>query len=454
MKGGFIAFRCSNYNNTAEREQFRYLCNILKEKYRNSNELCLLIANYNIYDSEFDSIMIKNDAIIAVEFKNYGGTIIAKENGEWTADGKVIKGGSRKTVYQQARICHAALKNGLRELGINSDWIKDVPSLIVFNQDSNINNQLSRKVQSWLHITDNTHFLEKVEDITCKSTDLSNSDIIDIAIKMNLNSFIDQSLSCYHSSNVPNEEDNKDIYVQASSITEILESYDRRTPNHIFCLRPNQVFVFGTDTKGSQKYGAAGIAAKRFGAQIGVVEGPTGECYALPTRGFSIEVFSKAVERFSQHVKDHSNQTFLVTPVGCGHAGYDVKKVAELFKDLLLIENVMLPELFLNVYREDIAESSTNIALDEHASIAGDILNVEDRLSCIIRFFEKNHLPYDLNKGFELCDKDGNVIAKAELGIEKQKIVFFPYNSQSEATFRNYGYRIEDPNVFVQSQNR
>ena len=66
MAGGFIAFRCSNYDNTAEREQFRYLCNILKEKYRNSDKLCLLIANYNIYDSEFDSIMIKNDAIIAV----------------------------------------------------------------------------------------------------------------------------------------------------------------------------------------------------------------------------------------------------------------------------------------------------------------------------------------------------------------------------------------------------
>ena len=187
---------------------------------------------------------------------------------------------------------------------------------------------------------------------------------------------------------------------------------------------------------------------------MGVVEGPTGNCYALPTRGFSIEVFSKAVERFLQHVKDNSNQIFLVTPVGCGHAGYDVKKVAELFKDLLTNENVMLPELFLNVYREDIAESSTNITLDEQVSISGEISNVEDRLSGIIRYFEKNNLPFDLNNGFELCDKDGNVIAKAELGIEKQKIVFFPYNSQSEATFRNYGYRIEDPNEFVQSQNR
>lgn len=26
MAGGFIAFRCSNFENTTEREQFRYLC--------------------------------------------------------------------------------------------------------------------------------------------------------------------------------------------------------------------------------------------------------------------------------------------------------------------------------------------------------------------------------------------------------------------------------------------
>lgn len=82
MAGGFIAFRCSNYDNTAEREQFRLLCSILKDKYKNSEEICLPIANYNIYNSEFDAILIKNDAIIAIEFKNYGGKIIATENGD------------------------------------------------------------------------------------------------------------------------------------------------------------------------------------------------------------------------------------------------------------------------------------------------------------------------------------------------------------------------------------
>ena len=50
-------------------------------------------------------------------------------------------------------------------------------------------------VQSWLHITDNAHFIEKVEDVTCRFTNISNSEMVDLAIKLNLNSFIDKDLS-------------------------------------------------------------------------------------------------------------------------------------------------------------------------------------------------------------------------------------------------------------------
>ena len=77
MAGGFIAFRCSNFENTAEREQFRTLCKQLRRKYYKSEKMCFLIANYNIFDSEFDAILVKNDAIVAIEFKNYGGKIMA-----------------------------------------------------------------------------------------------------------------------------------------------------------------------------------------------------------------------------------------------------------------------------------------------------------------------------------------------------------------------------------------
>ena len=81
--GGLLAFRVGNFDNTAEREQFRFLCNELKIHYENSNEFCVLAGNYNI-GCELDALFIKRDAIIAIEFKNYGGKVIANENGEWT----------------------------------------------------------------------------------------------------------------------------------------------------------------------------------------------------------------------------------------------------------------------------------------------------------------------------------------------------------------------------------
>ena len=186
--GGLLAFRVGNFDNTAEREQFRFLCEQLKAHYENSTEFCVFAGNYNI-GCELDALFIKKDAIVAIEFKNYGGKVIANENGEWTCDGKVIKGGSRKTVLQQARINHSIVKKELKALGVSKENIKDVPTLIIFNQPVEITNNLSATNKSWLHITDNEHVLEKLDDITCPHTDLGPLGIVNLAETLNLNSF-------------------------------------------------------------------------------------------------------------------------------------------------------------------------------------------------------------------------------------------------------------------------
>lgn len=186
--GGLLAFRVGNFNTTAEREQFRFLCEQLKAHYEDSNEFCVFAGNYNI-GCELDALYIKKDAIIVIEFKNYGGKVIANENGEWTCNGKAIKGGSRKTVLQQARINHSTVKKELKNLGVSKENVKDVPSLIIFNQPVEITNNLSATNKSWLHITDNEHFLEKLDDITCPHTDLDPLGIVNLAETLNLNSF-------------------------------------------------------------------------------------------------------------------------------------------------------------------------------------------------------------------------------------------------------------------------
>lgn len=63
----------------------------MKARFAESDSFYLMIGNYNIYDREFDAIIIKQDAVIAIEFKNYGGNIVACENGNWTSNGIEIK---------------------------------------------------------------------------------------------------------------------------------------------------------------------------------------------------------------------------------------------------------------------------------------------------------------------------------------------------------------------------
>ena len=46
--GGLLAFRVGNFDTTAEREQFRFLCERLKAHYEDSNEFCVFAGNYNI----------------------------------------------------------------------------------------------------------------------------------------------------------------------------------------------------------------------------------------------------------------------------------------------------------------------------------------------------------------------------------------------------------------------
>lgn len=470
MAGGFIAFRCGNYENTAEREQFRTLCKNLKKKFAKSEKMCFLIANYNIFDSEFDAILIKNDAIIAIEFKNFGGTIKAVENGDWTSNGTIISGGSRKTVYQQARVNHASLRNGLNELGINGEWIKDLPSIIVFNKLITLDNRLSNKVQSWLHITDNAHFIEKVEDITCKSTNMSNTEMVDLAIKLNLNSFIDKDLSSVFTDekekieepeevlqNDVEEKDDSCFTDGGKSKTDIetdisknaLSNYDRFTPNHIFSLRPNQIFVFGTDKWGSQKYGAAGMAAKKFGAQVGIIEGATGLCYALPTKGFTIIDLQNAVKRFKDYVNNNPQFTFLITPVGCGHAGFNVTEVSVLFKDLVTYKNVMLPKTFIDEYIKDEEEP-----ICEDTTTAKTPDACDPPIAKLIKLLKSEGKKYNESGAFSLKDEKGNVIAEAELGVESEKIVFTPYNIQSANAFKNFGYTIFTPEEYINSRNK
>lgn len=105
---------------------------------------------------------------------------------------------------------------------------------------------------------------------------------------------------------------------------------------NLFDMSP-LIFVFGSNLSGIHGAGAARYAMKHRGAMMGVGEGITGQCYALPTKGkmitfMNLDTINTHVQKFIKHARDHSEQQFQVTQVGCGLGGWSREDIAPMFE--------------------------------------------------------------------------------------------------------------------------
>ena len=126
--------------------------------------------------------------------------------------------------------------------------------------------------------------------------------------------------------------------------------YNRKfTPNNISELKDNEIFVFGSNLQGSHGGGAARAAHELFGAIWGKGVGLQGHSYAIPTMHGGTKDIKPYVDEFIEYASQHPEQTFLVTRIGCGIAGFRVKDMAPLFAKAIDMENVILPKDFVLV---------------------------------------------------------------------------------------------------------
>ena len=126
------------------------------------------------------------------------------------------------------------------------------------------------------------------------------------------------------------------------------------TSSHIEYLGHNEIFVFGSNLAGIHGNGAARLAHKKFGAIRGNGVGIQGKSYAIPTKNeqlkpLSLDTISWYVNGFIEYAVNHDNLEFLVTRIGCGLAGYKDTDIAPLFRDCVNLENVSLPQEWLNI---------------------------------------------------------------------------------------------------------
>lgn len=124
--------------------------------------------------------------------------------------------------------------------------------------------------------------------------------------------------------------------------------YNREfTPERITQLKPNEIFVFGSNLAGAHGGGAARLAYERFGAVWGQGVGLQGQTYAIPTMQGGVETIKPYTDEFIAFAKQHPEMKFFVTKIGCGIAGFTTEEIAPLFADAMDVENVILPQEFV-----------------------------------------------------------------------------------------------------------
>lgn len=162
-----------------------------------------------------------------------------------------------------------------------------------------------------------------------------------------------------------NTEELKKIYplekynAQVNLIDKQVEIYEKQkvmrvTNENTNYLLPNEIFVFGSNLSGRHGAGAARFAMDNFGAQYGVGEGFTGQCWALPTKDENIQVrdlesIRNSISKLFVEVVKQNDKFFIITAVGCGLAGLKAEEIAPMFEKFTLFENISLPQSFIDV---------------------------------------------------------------------------------------------------------
>ena len=123
------------------------------------------------------------------------------------------------------------------------------------------------------------------------------------------------------------------------------------TPENITSLERDDIFVFGSNLEGRHLGGAARVALDKFGARMGQGVGIPGQSYAIPTMQGGVDTIRPYVDEFIDLAREWDQNTFYVTRIGCGIAGFTDEEIAPLFDEAYDLYNVRLPKSFADIIR-------------------------------------------------------------------------------------------------------
>lgn len=160
-------------------------------------------------------------------------------------------------------------------------------------------------------------------------------------------------------------------------------TYHYHDESIIKSLAEDTIFVFGSNMAGTHQGGAAKTALLHFGAAKGSGRGWSGQSYAIPTMNEHLQQMPLSqiehyIEDFKIYTKNHPHNTYFITSVGCGVAGYKVEEIAPMFKGIS--KNVIFPVSFRPFVEKTLPRLTQTLL---QAFLREEIISAEDPASLI-----------------------------------------------------------------------
>lgn len=175
---------------------FESLARDLETLVENSEDLVLLIGNFYYNNQEIDAMIVKKDAIIVIDFKNYGGKIEFSENGKWKADGIEVKGGNKINPFIQIRTNKYSMMNFFKNRHndiVKSDKLLNyghINGVIIFHRPIQFDDSiLPINLKHWFLISDYDSCINKILSISNSGIKFINSEIELIAQILNVTEY-------------------------------------------------------------------------------------------------------------------------------------------------------------------------------------------------------------------------------------------------------------------------
>ncbi|WP_417438954.1 NERD domain-containing protein/DEAD/DEAH box helicase [Idiomarina sp.] len=172
---GLKIFRGEAFEHTHENRFFDFLCDALTHHCESHSHDWHLLGNVHVGSRELDALLVKPNAIIALDFKDYGGKLQFSEAGPWkikTPEGAdaEVKGGASVNPFVQLKKNKRALVEFFQSQfsDLQCNW-GHVAAAVVFQQPMEMDyGAVPGHLNRWFHITDQASFVRDLENIVSR----------------------------------------------------------------------------------------------------------------------------------------------------------------------------------------------------------------------------------------------------------------------------------------------